>query len=343
MLITFMGFTEGVAMDEELTELLARLTRVGAVTDGDVMLLRDAVWSDDHIAAPVVDALFAVNDQLTGYSPVWTDFFIEAVEYYLVDQTPPHGFVDDAAATWLHTRIEKNGRISSLTELELLVAVIERAETVPDDLKHYALSQIENVIISGEGPTRRDGVIRPNCVDAIEVELLRRLVFAGGGEGAVIVGSGEADMLFRIKNRALGGDNATNWMRLFVQAVGNHLTAHSDYRPLSAEEAQHFNALMVENTPNLGSFFRHMLPADKIGAGTIAQAFKALFPKAEDRFAKRLALDNSHLLTTEEAGWLKSQIAADEHIDDYEKALLTFVLDEAENAPSMLDTLRRQA
>jgi hypothetical protein len=330
-------------MDEELTELLARLMQAGTVTNGDVMMLRDAVWTDESIPEPVVDALFTLNDTLTSHSTVWTDFFIEAIEYYLVDQCVPQGFVDDTCADWLQARVDKNGRVASLTELELLVSIIERAESTPEDLRQYAITQIENVIVTGEGPTRTDEVLRPNTVDAHEVELLRRLIFAGGGEGAIIVDTQEADLLFRIKDATLQGDNASSWLRLFVQGVGNHLMAHSDYRPLSLQEAEAFQAFMDDKVPSLARFFKRMLPADKIGYGTIAEAFKTLFPKSEDRFAKRLALDNSHLITAEEAGWLKTHIASDGETDAYEKALLTFIFDEAEHAPSMLDTFRRQA
>lgn len=330
-------------MDEELTELLARLMRAGAVTDGDVMMLRDAIWTDETIAEPVVDALFKLNDHLQVRSPAWTDFFIEAVEYFLVDQCVPQGFVDENCAAWLCHKIDKNGRVASLTEVELLVAVIERAESAPEILKDYAIAQIEATIVTGEGPTRPDGTVRPNCVDAVEVELLRRLIFASGGEGAVIVGAQEADLLFRIKDATLEGNNASSWLRLFVQGVGNHLMAHSDYRPLSRDEAQRLNESLNDNAPSLARFFRRMIPADMFGCGTITDAFKQLFPRVEDRFAKRLALDNSHLITPQEAGWLKTHIAADEKIDSYEKALLTFIFDEAEHAPSLLDGFRRQA
>jgi hypothetical protein len=330
-------------MDEELTELLARLMQAGTVTNGDVMMLREAVWTDESIAEPVVDALFTLNDTLTAHSMVWTDFFIEAIEYYLVDQCVPQGFVDETCADWLQGRVDKNGRVASLTELELLVAIIERAESTPEDLRQYTIAQIENVIVTGEGPTRTDEVLRPNCVDAVEVELLRRLIFAGGGEGATIVDTSEANLLFRIKDATLEGDNASTWLRLFVQGVGNHLMAHSDYRPLSRDEALDFQDFMDDNAPSLRRFFNRMLPSDKIGYGTIAEIFKTLFPKSEDRFAKRLAIDNSHLITPEESSWLKTHIAADGQTDLYEKALLTFILDEAEQAPSMLETFRRQA
>ena len=330
-------------MDEELKEFLARLLQAGTVSDGDVMLLRDSIWSDEGVAQPIVDALFSLNNRLDDYSPVWADFFIETVGYFVLDQSDPKGLVSEANAQWLLSQIDKNGRVASLVELELLVSLIEHAETVPDRLTVYALGQAEAVIMTGDGPTRKGQICVPNRVDAPEVEMLRRLIFAGGGEGATIVGSTEADLLFRIKDATLNSDNAPSWQLLFVQGVGNHLMAHSDYRPLSADDAARFNRSLDQDVPHLGRFLKRILPATMIGSGTITEAFKSLFPRTEDRFAKSLAIDNSHLITTEEAGWLKDHIAADGQIDDFEKALLTFVFDEAESVPSSLETFRKRA
>ena len=330
-------------MDEELIELLTHIAGAGHATEGDVMTLRELVWTEDALDVRVIDALFALNDDLPEYSAIWTDFFIEAVEYYLLDQCTPQGFVDEDRAYWLHERIDKNGLVGSRTEIELLISILEHAESVPDNLRFYALEQIEAVITSGHGPTRHGKDWVPNRVDQAEVELLRRAIFAGGGEGAVVVGNEEADMLFRIKDATLASDNAPGWMTLFVQGVGNHLMAHSDYRPLSNEDAARLNQFMDDYTPSLGGFFKRMLPREMIGAGTIVEAFKSLFPKQEDRFAKTLALEHRGLVTTEEAGWLKTQIAADGQTDDYEKALLTFVIDESRDAPSILEAMRRRA
>jgi hypothetical protein len=334
----------GVAeMDHELTELLTRLVQVGNVSENDVLELRDAVWTDEPISQPLVDSLFSVNDHCKTYSASWTDFLIEVVEHYLLHQKPPEGFIDDAGSAWLRARVDKNGRVTSQTEIELLVSVLETAENAPESLKNYALTQIEATIAFGEGPTRSGDMVRPNCVDDAEVKLLRRLVFAGGGEGAAIVGAKEADLLFRIKDRALGNENAPSWQLLFVQGVGNHLMAHSDYRPLSFEEAARFTTEMDIVTPSVAGFFKRMVPSEMIGRGTIVEAFKAVFPKQRDGFAKKMAIDNSHLITDEEAAWLKVHIVADGQTDEYEQALLTFIIDEAGNAPSNLESVRLRA
>ena len=330
-------------MDQELAELLARLSQAGRVSDGDVQALREMVWDDDVIPQPVLDALFTLNDRLDVQSETWTQFFVEAVSHFMLHQQDPRGFLDDGSAAWLMRRIDRFGGAISPSELELIVSLIEDAEGTPDSLKTYAYHQIEQAILSGRGPTRDGKTLRPCCVDEAEAVMLRRLIYAGGGEGATVVGSAEADLLFRIKDATLNAVNHPAWLRLFVQGVGNHLLSHSDYRPLSRDEAIRLNAEMDSNTPSVAGFFRRMLPDDRRGYGTIVEAFKSVFPGKPDPARGEGPVEISSALTFEEAGWLKTQIAADGEIDIYEKALLTFALEEVGNLPSMLETLRKRA
>lgn len=325
-------------MNREISNLAARLIEAGQVSDGDVLALRDAVWREEGISLDMLDALFLVNDRCAPASPVWIDFFIESVEHALLNQTPPPGFLDEDGARWLRAKVDRDGRIATPGEIELLVSVLENAENAPESLKAYALAQVEATIRSGVGPTRTDGPVRPNCVDEAEVRLLRRLIFAGGGEGAIIVGAQEADMLFRIKDAALYGENAPGWLQLFVQGVGNHLMAHSDYRPLSREEAARLNAEMEENTPSVAGFFRRMLPNEMFGRGTILDAFKSVFPREDGLFSP----GPDGTLTAVETAWLKTHIAADGETDPFEKALMTFILDEIGAVPAPLAELGRR-
>lgn len=329
-------------MNREISNLAARLIEAGQVSDGDVLALRDAVWREDGISLDVLDALFLVNDRCAPTSLAWIGFFIEAVEHALLHQTPPPGFLDEDGARWLQAKIDRDGRVATLGEIELLVSVLENAENAPESLKAYALAQVEATIKSGVGPTRAPGQIRPNCVDDAEVQLLRRLIFAHGGEGAIIVGAQEADMLFRLKDTAFDGQNAPGWLQLFVQGVGNHLMAHSDYRPLSREEAARLNAEMEDNAPSVAGFFRRMLPSDMFGRGTILDAFKSVFPHEDELFARSVSAGSHAALTAVEAAWLKTHIAADGETDPFEKALMTFILDEVGNVPAPLADLGRR-
>ena len=318
------------------------MIRAGQISDGDVTSLRDAVWREEAISLDTLDTLFRVNDSCASQSSAWNDFFIEAVEHALLRQTPPPGFLDEDGARWLRAKIDRDGGVATFAEIALLVSILESAENAPEAVKAYALAQIEATITNGVGPTRAPGSVRPNCVDEAEVQLLRRLIFAGGGEGALIVGAQEADMLFRIKDAALRGQNAPGWLQLFVQGVGNHLMAHSDYQPLSREEAALRHAEMAANTPSVARFFRRMLPDEMLGRGTILDAFKAVFPYEEDLLASSAAIDTSRAITAGEAAWLKTNIAADGETDPFEKALMTFILDEIGHAPAPLAELSRR-
>jgi hypothetical protein len=324
-------------------ERIERLVQSGQVNDADVAQLRALVWSEGQIARPVIDDLFLINDNCAPQSHDWRNFFVEAVEHYLLRQKFPHGFIHEPDAAWLRTSIQTNGAIGSAAELDLLVNVIEAAENAPDDLKDFAIAEIERIAVSGVGVTRiDDGDIRPRSIDASEVSLLRRLIFAGGGEGAIVVGSKEADMLLRLKAATLDGDNAPEWMELFVQGVGNHLLAHSDYRPLSRDEAARLNREMDHNAPNVANFFKRMIPGEMFGRGTLVEAFKAVFP-AKPLPSSLQHGDAASALTSEEADWLKDQIVLDAQTDAYEKALLAFIIDEVGNLPPVLNALLKRA
>ena len=328
-------------MDVELGGALAKLVQAGKVTSADISDLRELVWADEYLSTNVIDALFMLLRKCEIDTPVWDDFFIEAVEHYLLHQNAPHGFIDEGGAEWLRDHISSEGHVQTRCEMELLVTIMENADNAPDRLRSFVLSEIETVIVSGVGATRLNQPLRTDCVEDVEAHLLRRLIFASGSEDAIIVSSAEADMLFRIKDQTLDGDNSPEWMTLFVQAVGNHLMAHSDYRPLSIDEAQRLHAEMSHITPNVFGFLTRTLPSNLMGRGTIVDAFKSLFSTQSDPYAKSLAVDDSRAITAEEAGWLKQHIAADGQTDDYEKALLTFIVEESGSMPSQLTSLRR--
>jgi hypothetical protein len=327
-------------MDVELSGELARLVQAGSVRDKDINRLREIVWAEEVLASTTIDSLFMLLKRCEIDSPVWNDFFVEVVEHYLLHQVPPHGLLKDGGAEWLRDRIAPQDRIKSLCELELLVTIVENAENGADRLRAFALSEIEATIASGVGPTRRGACVLDSCVDDAEAVLLRRLI-VGNPENAVIVSSTDADLLFRIKSQTARAINAPSWKALFVQAVGNHLMAHSDYMPLSIDKGTRLSDDMARTVPELFSFLTRTLPIDLINRGTIVDAFKSLFPAGVDPLAKTLTVDQARHFNGEEAGWLKQLIAADLQTDMYEKALLTYVVEETTKMPSMVAGLRR--
>lgn len=309
-------------MTVPMIDLANALKARAAVSADDVLAIRRVVWPDGKLDAGEADAIFALNDAITDPPVEWVDFFVEAMTAFVVRQQAPTGYVDEANAAWLMARIDADGRVESRAELELLVKILEVAVNVPAALKAYALRQIEVAVTQGTGPTRR-GALDPGSINATEVALLRRMLFAAAGDGPACISRAEAELLFRLKAVTKDAANAPEWKTLFVQAVGNHLMAHSDYHPLSRERATELDAFMSNNRVNIGGLLGRI--AEKMVQGGLGEALRAR-PATPDHDA---AVAADRAITDDEAAWLKTQIDADGALDDFEKALLNFIAEES--------------
>ena len=208
-----------------------------------------------------------------------------------------------------------------MTELELLVRVIEKAMNVPQVLKDYVLKQIEQAVLDGVGPTRAGGSLEKGNVNATEASLLRRVIFAQAGDQPAAVSQHEAEMLFRLKDRTLAADNAPEWKRLFVQGVGNFLQGYSSYKPLETLRAAELESFMNDTTPHMGRF------AARMAGANIGEGFRTVFGKKK---VKQMVDLSSEVMKAEEVTlientWLQGQIHANDVIDDYDQALLDFL------------------
>lgn len=298
----------------------------GAITAEEVLSLRQGGWANAVIDADEADAIFVLNDHLAEPTSQWSDFFVEALSEYIVHQVEPRGYVSPDQAEWLIERIDSNGRLDSLTELELLVKVLEKALHTPESLRCYARDQIEKAVLSGEGPTRDGGMLEPGKVNDAEARLLRRIIFASGSDRPAAVSQNEAEMLFRLKDATLGADNAPEWKRLFVQGVGNYLQGFGGQEPLSRERAAELENFMNNSAPSIGGFFGRMF--DSIGKSGVGQGFAAMREEAAPPRHIELEAADAAEVTTMEQAWLQGQIQANGQIDDYDQALLDFLAEE---------------
>ncbi|HEX8238537.1 MAG TPA: hypothetical protein VF574_02230 [Allosphingosinicella sp.] len=308
-------------MSFPFSDFASALRGGAAISPADVLSIRRTVWPDGVVGRAEAETLFEIHRAARGHSPEWSDFLIEAITDALVNATEPRGYVDDDSAAWLIGQIDRDGRTIGAVELELVVKIVEKALNVPPSLKTWVLAQVERCVLTGEGATRSDGDVRPGVVDEAEVKLLRRLVFASGGDGALVVSREEAEMLWRIKDATLGAANAPEWRRLFVQAVGNHLMAYSSYRPLERPEAARLEAFMNDRRSNVLGFLARMGRPDFGGAA------RALERSADDH---RAAVADAAAVTPTENVWLQFNVARDDKKDELEEALLRFLEEESD-------------
>ncbi|MGY4398339.1 hypothetical protein ACVWZA_003545 [Sphingomonas sp. UYAg733] len=311
-------------MTAPIFDLTAKLKAKADITSEDTLAMRRLAWPDGMIDPAEADAIFDLNTSVKGQSRDWVDFFVEAMTVYLVEQQEPTGYIDEAKANWLMTKIDSDGRVDTLGELELLVKLLETATNVPDTLKSYALSQIEAIVLIGTGPTRDGGSLDAGSISTAEVKLLRRLLFAQGGDGPAMVSRAEADMLFRLKDATLTATNAPEWPTLFVQAVGNHLMAHSDYHPLDRERAAELDRFMNDTRSSVAGFSR------RIAGSSVGTSFAAVFGRKGLVQDHDVAVAADRAIAHDERSWLTSRLESDHALDPLEQALLEFINSEGE-------------
>ena len=306
-------------MTVQFADIARQAAAEGAVSADEILALRRASWDDGAIGPEEAEAIFALNDALAERSREWTDFFVEAIGEFVVSGTAPKGSVSESNGAWLMARIDRDGRLDGVAELELLVRVLERALNAPDSLKAYALAQVERAVLTGEGPTRREGALEPGRINGIETQVLRRVLFAPAGDGPAAVSRDEAELLFRLKDAALGAPNAPEWKRLFAQGVGDYLMGvASQTAQLSAERAATLEAFMADTDSSVGRFLGRMVKA-------APQVFGVLFDRRKTPRDHMDDLAATEEVTAEERAWLDAQIGADGKVDEYEQALLDFL------------------
>jgi hypothetical protein len=293
----------------------------GTISPEEILILRRAGWQDGRIDAAEAEAIFAVNDRIREHNPEWSDFFVEAVSEFVVNGKPPLGYVDEEKAAWLMAHIDRDGRLESMAELELLVKLFERATAVPEHLRTYAIAQIEQAVLTGEGPTRRGAALEAGSITDSEAALLRRLLFAPASDRPAGISRAEAELLFRLKDAALGAPNGPEWKRLFVQGVGNYLMAYTSYEPLSHERAAELEEFMSRPSGGLGSFFARMARFD------LETGFTGVFGRKPARNRETEAAA-ARQVTGEESDWLQARIESDGELDEYELALMDFLAEE---------------
>lgn len=298
-------------MSFSYSDFAAALKAGARISAEDVLALRRQVWPDGSISADEADALFELNRLARESDPEWADFFIEAMTDYVVNAKAPRGYIDGASADWLINQVDRDGALITATELELVVKLLEKALNAPASLKAWALRQIET------------GAIADGRIGEEEVKLLRRILFAAGGEGALTVSQDEAELLWRLKDACLDADNAPGWKILFVQAVGNHLMAWSSYTPLERGAAARLEAFVDDHRSNVLGFFSRMRDANPAAEARRLLAGEEPAPDHDEAVAA------ANAITPSEGEWLKSHVDADDARDPYEEALLAFVAEES--------------
>lgn len=325
-----MSVTGSLAFDE--------ICQRGSVHEADVATLRTQFYEDGRIAAAEADALFEIHHACRIQDPAWQAFFVEAITDFIVGHAEPRGYINVDNADWLIERITEDGVLETHTELEILISVIDKARWCPESLVRFALNSVKDAVVSGKGAHRNGQALKAGEVTDADVELIRRVIFAYGGDGNIAVTRAEAEILFEINDATAEATDNPAWTELFVKAISSTVMAASGYQaPPRTEALRRQQWLESRGDLSPANFFGAMVDGGFSG-------FAGLFTKQndEDRELARLEMERRAIITNEEvtgdeANWLFAQINRDGDLSFNESCLLEHLRAES---PALHPTLQ---
>jgi hypothetical protein len=329
----------GVLSAVSVPEIKAR----GSIKDADVLQLRRSYYEDGRICAEEAETILALNDACPIQDPAWADCLIETITDYIVDQAEPAGYLTAENAAWLRRQIAKDGQIGSKTEFGLLLNVLDTARWVPQSLVRFALEQVKDAIISGEGPLRVGKLGGPANVTEADVDRLRRILYSFGGDAHLAITQAEAEVLFEIDAATVAADNHPTWSDLFVKAIASCVMGASGYAAPPRPVALARDAWLER---------RGELTIDQVLSG-IAGGSKSLFggyreQSSEERAIARLTQQKIEIITRDsitpaQVTWLAERIGRDDRLTPNERSLLMFLRAESPSIDPLLRDLMQRA
>lgn len=318
-----------------------------AITADDLLQLRQGVFRDGIVDRAEAEAIFRLDQRCAEKVGVWREFYVDSLTDYFVWKAKPVQYVDDAAARFLMESIAHDGRIDGASELELLVNIVHWADAVPEDLIVLMLQAVKDSVLTPEQAAYGRGR-NAGTVTATDVKLVRRAIYAPGGEGSYTVTRREAELIFDINNATVASKNDAGWQDLFVKAIANHLMfPRSAPKALPAAEYSRREA-WLEESRGVGRLLADV--GRNVAGLNLAEGWESWDPFGSRAAAERKAAEDRRLreaLTREsideaEARWLLARIAQDDSVHENEAALLHFIRDNSPDVHPLLQELFRQ-
>lgn len=323
-------------------DAVRKIAESGKISEEDVLILRREVFGDGVVGEAEAEMLFDLNEACTRQDAQWVEFFSEALTDYMVHQAEPEGYVSESNAKWLMKQVARDGVINTQSELDMMIRVLDKAQSSPDNLVAFVLQEVKRGVLEGEGPVGRGRDLKPGIVGEAEVDILRKVLYAFGGDGNIAITRAEAEVLFDLNDATSEAENHPAWSDLFVKAVANFLMATSDYVVPTRQEALKRED-WLEERDGIGGFMSKMLSGSLKG---IWHAYK----RDEDieRYARLFGRDNmiahNERITGVEADWLANRIGRDGKFHENEKALIDFIKEESpEIHPTLKPLIERVA
>lgn len=302
----------------------------GHVSAEDVIFLRRNVFADGVVSRDELSTLFTLGRRAPSGDPEWAEFFAEAAADFFLREEEPHGYLTDEEFDHLSSLIGRNG--PTTLELGLLVSLMEKSVSTPAAMAEFVADEFRRTIGAHKGGAR---------IARADADLLRRFLYAAGGDGTVAITRGEAELLFDLHEATAGANNDPSFSDLFVKGIAAHLMAHVGYRPLPREEALRLHDWVKDQTVNSAGFFGRMVAGGLAGIRNAYGQKKSVAAKKNEDNAVAAAI--AEQITAQEADWLADRIGRNGHFDELERALLAYMRELDAELPPKLAALVEKA
>ena len=299
-----------------------------------VALLRASVYADGGVDVDEVRRLCHLAAEEGFPTAAGRQLYIEALTDYVALQTAPSGHVGEEMSRWLIGVLSDDGITTDL-EVDLLVNIMRRADSVPVELSAFALAEVSRSVLAGT----EDG--GGGIISAVDVERLRSILYAFGNERSVGISREEAEVLFDLNDRSREAENDPAWSDLFVKAIASFLMAARGYTLLSREETLSRDAWLDAPTGGVTALFGDML-SSMLSNGL--RGVWSAWRQQDDTSSMLTEADETRIreaetVTSEEVKWLADRIGRDGVIHANERALLKFLSEESPDIHPSLRTL----
>ncbi len=304
--------------------LIEKLTADGRISAEEALDVRRAIFPDGAVSRQEAEALFVINERVGDDDRAWNDCFVEAIHDHLLFAEEPLGHVTDEGAAWLENRIGRDGVVERVTELELLIKILEKAESTPARLQELARIFVSRAVLSGEGYEGRDISLVPGQIGDVELAMIRRVLFAAAGAGNIAVTREEAEWLFSLDTATEGRAHVSGWRDLFVSAIMNHLFAAGPSALLErGSMLRRAEWLRTEQRGGVGAFLSRAMQGVQRGDHMLKASELEVQKHIVD--GRQVEMRVAEALDMNETAWLVTRIRADGRRTANEQALMDAV------------------
>lgn len=317
----------------------------GHVSAEDVIYLRRNIFADGVVSRDELSTLFALGRRAPSGDAEWADYFAEAAADFFLREEEPHGYLTDEEFAYLSSLVGRSG--STALELGVLVALMEKSVSTPASMADFVADAFRRAVGAHKGGPR---------IARGDADLLRRYLYAAGGDGAIAVTRREAELLFDLHDMTAGANNDPAWADLFVKAIGAHLMALVSYGRLARDHAlSHYSPDPADGPAHRRPALDAETPIDRSRTRAKDMLLNIFSPKkahaarveqrareTNERREKEMAA--AEAITPQESDWLADRIGRNGHFDDVERALLAHMRElEAELPPKLAALVEKAA